>query len=153
MHRKTTDPALAKKPEKVRSKDGRKIYRIRKETVEPVFGIITSVIGLGRFLRREFEAVNAEWNLVCVAYNMKRLWRLCTAGPPKPRLIWRVIPPLGTVNGKPRRTTRSKSGHRWFLAPFRHPMLRGKPDSKEYRRYGASMPQQSRPFRHEIPPV
>ena len=60
--------------EKVRSEEGRKIYRKRKQTVEPVFGIIKSVIGLDQFLRRGFEAVNAEWNLVCAAYNMKRLW-------------------------------------------------------------------------------
>jgi transposase len=85
--RKITDPLLVTMQEKVRSDEGRKIYRKRKQTVEPVFGIIKSVIGMDQFLRRGFEAVNAEWNLVCTAYNMKRLWRLCTAGPPKPGLI------------------------------------------------------------------
>lgn len=82
-----TDPVLLKMQEKVRSEQGRKIYRKRKQTVEPVFGIIKSVLGLDQFLRRGFEAVDAEWNLVCTAYNLKRLWRLCTAGPPKPGLI------------------------------------------------------------------
>lgn len=87
--RKITDPLLVAMQEKVRGDEGRKIYRKRKQTVEPVFGIIKSVIGLDQFLRRGFEAVNAEWNLVCTAYNLKRLWRLCTAGPPRPGLTGR----------------------------------------------------------------
>lgn len=78
--RKVTDPVLVKMQEKVRSEEGRKIYRKRKQTVEPVFGIIKTVIGMDQFLRRGFEAVNEEWNLVCTAYNMKRLWRLSTSG-------------------------------------------------------------------------
>ena len=85
--RRITDPLLVAMQEKVRSDEGRKIYRKRKQTVEPVFGIIKSVIGLDQFLRREFAAVNAEWRLVCTAYNMKRLWWLCSAGPPKTGLI------------------------------------------------------------------
>ncbi|TVQ21057.1 MAG: IS5/IS1182 family transposase [Spirochaetaceae bacterium] len=74
------DPRLLAMREKVRSDEGRKIYGKRKQTVEPVFGIIRSVLGLDQFLRRGYEAVNAEWTLVCTAYNMKRLWRLCTVG-------------------------------------------------------------------------
>lgn len=65
--------------EKVRSTEGRKIYQKRKQSVEPVFGIIKSVLGFDQFLRRGFDAVNAEWNLVCTAYDLKRLWRLWAA--------------------------------------------------------------------------
>lgn len=81
--RRITDALPLKMQQKVRSDEGRKIYRKRKQTVEPVFGIIKSVIGLDQFLRRGITAVNAEWNRVCTAYNMKRFWRLCTDRPPE----------------------------------------------------------------------
>ncbi|WP_018527339.1 transposase [Alkalispirochaeta alkalica] len=75
------DPVLIAMREKVRSNEGRKIYQKRKQSVEPVFGIIKSVLGFDQFLRRGFNAVNAEWNLVCTAYNLKRMWRIATADP------------------------------------------------------------------------
>jgi transposase len=74
-------PVLIAMREKVRSDEGRKIYQKRKQSVEPAFGIIKSVLGFDQFLRRGFDAVNAEWNLVCTAYNVKRLWRLWTSLP------------------------------------------------------------------------
>ena len=55
---------------------GRKLYALRKQTVEPVFGIIKETMGFRRFsLRGEAKAAR-EWTLVCLAYNMKRLHRL-----------------------------------------------------------------------------
>jgi len=62
---------------------GKAIYAQRKVTSEPVFGIIKAVMGFRSFLLRGFESVNGEWNLVCMAYNIKRpptcyrddLWR------------------------------------------------------------------------------
>jgi hypothetical protein len=41
--------------------------------VEPVFGIIKSVIGFRQFLLRGSEKVSLEWTLVCLAYNLRRL--------------------------------------------------------------------------------
>lgn len=76
--RKVTDPVLVKMQQKVRSEQGRMVYRKRKQTVEPVFGIIKTIMGLDQFLRRGFKAVNDEWDLVCTAYNIKRLWRLAS---------------------------------------------------------------------------
>jgi len=58
---------------------GKQKYKLRQQTVEPVFGIIKSVLGFRRFLLRGLEQVKLEWALVCVAYNLKRLHRL--AGP------------------------------------------------------------------------
>ena len=58
---------------KLKSKKGKKIYKRRKETVEPVFGIIKSVMGFRQFMLRGLEKVNTEWALVRVAYNIKRL--------------------------------------------------------------------------------
>lgn len=55
---------------------GKAMYAQRKITSEPVFGIIKAVIGFRSFLLRGFEAVTGEWNLVCMAYNIKRLHAL-----------------------------------------------------------------------------
>lgn len=55
---------------------GRATYRLRQQSVEPVFGIIKHVLGFRRFMLRGHERVQNEWQLVCLAYNMKRLHRL-----------------------------------------------------------------------------
>ena len=61
---------------KLKTKKGKNIYKKRKETVEPVFGIIKSVMGFRQFMLRGLEKVNTEWTLVRVAYNFKRLHNL-----------------------------------------------------------------------------
>ena len=73
------DPRLLKMREKLRSDDGRRRYAKRKQTVEPVFGIIKDVIGFRRFLLRGTPKVNGEWSLVRLAYNIKRLFTLQAA--------------------------------------------------------------------------
>lgn len=55
---------------------GQARYRLRKQTVEPVFGIIKEVMGFRRFLLRGREKVSLEWTLVCVSYNLKRMFTL-----------------------------------------------------------------------------
>ena len=55
---------------------GREIYALRKQTVEPVFGIIKEAMGFRRFLMRGLEKVNLEWTLVTTSYNLKRLFNL-----------------------------------------------------------------------------
>ncbi len=52
---------------------GKAKYNLRKQTVEPVFGIIKSVLGFRQFLLRGLQKVGLEWQLVCLAYNLKRL--------------------------------------------------------------------------------
>ena len=47
--------------------------RLRKQTVEPVFGIVKEAMGFRQFLLRGLEKVEAEWALVTLAYNCKRL--------------------------------------------------------------------------------
>lgn len=61
---------------RLKTSAGREIYKQRKETVEPVFGIIKSVLGLRQFLLRGLDKVSIEWNLATLAYNMKRLHKL-----------------------------------------------------------------------------
>lgn len=52
---------------------GRAAYALRKQTVEPVFGIIKSVMGFRQFLLRGLDNVRNEWTLVCLAWNFKRM--------------------------------------------------------------------------------
>ena len=57
----------------LKTKAGRALYALRKQTVEPVFGIIKSVMGFRQFLLRGLENVGNEWTLVCLAWNLKRM--------------------------------------------------------------------------------
>jgi len=61
---------------RLQTKEGKAIYAQRKSTIEPIFGIIKQVMGFRQFLLRGFEKVQGEWNLVCLAYNLKRLHTL-----------------------------------------------------------------------------
>jgi transposase len=58
---------------KLKTKAGRVTYALRKQTVEPVFGIIKSVLGFRQFSLRGLAQVRGEWNLVCLAWNLKRM--------------------------------------------------------------------------------
>ena len=55
---------------------GRAIYAKRKCTVEPVFGIIKSILGFRQFSLRGLEKAKGEFNLVAMAWNLKRLFVL-----------------------------------------------------------------------------
>jgi transposase len=76
--RKVTDPRLVAMREKVSSEDGKRIYGKRASTVEPVFGTIKAAMGLRQFLLRGIEKVRIEWDLVCLAHNVRRIWGLAT---------------------------------------------------------------------------
>ncbi len=77
--KKVTDPRLVAMREKVNSEEGKRIYGKRASTVEPVFGTIKAAMGLRQFLLRGLDKVCIEWDLVCLAYNMKRIWSLAEA--------------------------------------------------------------------------
>jgi len=62
--------------EKMERVESRKKYKLRKQTAEPVFGTTKKWIGFTQFLLRGQEKVNGEWQLVMLAYNFKRLWRM-----------------------------------------------------------------------------
>jgi transposase len=55
---------------------GKAVYAKRKSTVEPVFGIIKAAMGFRHFLLRGLERVSGEWDLVCMAYNIRRMHAL-----------------------------------------------------------------------------
>jgi len=59
--------------DKLRTEQAKEKYRKRKSTVEPVFGIIKSILGFTQFRLRGIQNVKLEWTLVALAYNCKRL--------------------------------------------------------------------------------
>lgn len=75
----TPNPALAatqRMAARLTSERGRARYRRRKAIVEPVIGWIKAVLGFRRFSLRGEAQARGEWNLVCLAVNLKRLHRL-----------------------------------------------------------------------------
>jgi len=85
-HNPTLEERFAKVPEapkdpdsvnamahRMKTEAGKAFYAQRKSTVEPVFGIIKEVMGFRRFMLRGLDAVQGEWLLVCMAFNLKRL--------------------------------------------------------------------------------
>jgi hypothetical protein len=55
---------------------GKAIYRLRKCSVEPVFGIIKETLGFRQFSLRGTEKVTGELGLVSLAFNLKRIFVL-----------------------------------------------------------------------------
>jgi transposase len=65
---------------RLKTREGRDLYALRKQTPEPVFGIIKSVMGFRQFLLRGIDKVRGEWSLVTMAWNLKRMFVLCPQG-------------------------------------------------------------------------
>lgn len=61
------------------TKNGKARYKLRKQTVEPVFGIIKEAMGFRQFHLRGRPKVELEWNLLSLAYNMRRMFNLVGA--------------------------------------------------------------------------
>jgi len=61
---------------RLRTPEGKANYNLRKQTVEPVFGIIKEVLGFRRFSMRGKEKAATEWTLICLSYNLKKLFTL-----------------------------------------------------------------------------
>jgi transposase len=66
-------PWMLQMKEKIESESGRALYSKRKQTVEPVFGVIKAAMGFRQFLLRGINKIRGEWQLVTLAYNFKRL--------------------------------------------------------------------------------
>ena len=64
---------------RLKTPEGRALYALRKQTPEPVFGIIKSVLGFRQFSMRGLEKARGEWSLVTMAWNMKRMFVLTPA--------------------------------------------------------------------------
>ena len=75
----TPAPNAGKKEQmkhRLKTEQGKALYKQRKQTVEPVFGIIKEVLGFRRFSMRGKEKVESEWCLICLSYNLKKLFTL-----------------------------------------------------------------------------
>jgi len=79
---------LAAMSHRLQTPEGKKLYALRKQIPEPVFGIIKSVMGFRQFLLRGLDQVQGEWSLVTMAWNMKRMYaRRRLKRPPAARVI------------------------------------------------------------------
>ena len=68
------DPTPAERMKhRLQTKEGKQIYAQGKSTVEPALGIMKQIIGFRQFLLSGFENAKGEWNLLCIAYNLKRM--------------------------------------------------------------------------------
>ncbi|NKC34664.1 transposase, partial [Falsiroseomonas selenitidurans] len=74
--RRITEPWRLDMQAKLDTPDAKARYARRKQTVEPVFGIIKAALGFTRFQLRGLANVTAEWTLTALAYNCRRLHRL-----------------------------------------------------------------------------
>ena len=62
----------------LKTRRGRQLYALRKSTVEPVFGLIKRVMKFRQFSLRGVTGARGEWNVVCLAWNLKRMNALAT---------------------------------------------------------------------------
>ena len=64
---------------RLKTPDGKALYALRKQTPEPVFGIVKEVLGFRQFLLRSLESACGEWSMVTMAWNLKRMFALSLA--------------------------------------------------------------------------
>ena len=60
---------------KLRTAEGRAVYKLRQAVVEPVFGQIKATRGFRRFRLRGLAKVEAEGKLLCAPPNLLKLFR------------------------------------------------------------------------------
>ena len=65
--------AMTRMAHRLKTRAGRALYGLRRQTVEPVFGIIKQAMGFRQFLLRGLEKASGEWTLAALAWNIKRL--------------------------------------------------------------------------------
>ena len=62
--------------EKMNTDESKKIYSLRKITVEPVYGHMKQNLGFREFLLRGLEKVKIEMNLISIAHNLQKIHRM-----------------------------------------------------------------------------
>lgn len=85
--------------ERFASPEGKKLYALRQETVEPVFGQMKSNTGFDRFGLWGLDGATAEAALICLAHNVRK----CAAKAAKGTFLAAVVfiaVLLGFVNGR-----------------------------------------------------
>jgi transposase len=79
----TGAPMKEQMAHRLNTPEGKALYKQRKQTVEPVFGIIKEALGFRRFSMRGKEKAETEWCLVCLSYNLKKIFTLSEGCAPK----------------------------------------------------------------------
>ena len=59
---------------KMLSREGALIYQTRKKVVECIFGHLKRNLGFREFLLRGIKGTKIEFNLACIASNLRRVW-------------------------------------------------------------------------------
>ena len=72
--------ALQRQIQKQKVPDNKELLAKRKQIVEPVFGIIKENYGFRRFTVRGLENVRTQWSLICTSYNLRKLFKVWSAG-------------------------------------------------------------------------
>jgi transposase len=60
--------------DKMKTEEAKKIFGQRKQVVEPAIGNYKENLGFREFLTRGLESVRNEFNLVCTAVNLRKIW-------------------------------------------------------------------------------
>lgn len=68
--------AIERLQHRLQTAEGKALYSQRKYKIEPLFGVIKQVMGFRQFMLRGFEKAQGEWTLICIAYNLKRLFKI-----------------------------------------------------------------------------
>jgi transposase/IS5 family transposase len=79
LGRAGTAPCTQRMDAKMRSEQGRQRFKRRKAIVEPVYGWIKQVLGFRAFSMRGIAKARAEWNLVSLVVNLRRMATLGVA--------------------------------------------------------------------------
>ncbi len=66
-------PLMTAMADRLKRAGRRSRYRLRKQTVEPVFGQIKQARGFRQFLMRGLDKVRGEWAMICTAHNLLKL--------------------------------------------------------------------------------
>ena len=74
-----SETAMEKMRYRLKTPAGRKLYALRKQTPEPVFGIIKSMMGFRQFRLRGLENARGEWSLETMSWNLERMFALQSA--------------------------------------------------------------------------
>jgi Transposase DDE domain len=71
-----SDSPMRTMAHRLNARRGKALYSLRKQTPEPAFGIIKSVMGFRQFLLRGLDNAKGEWNLVTMSWNIRRIFAL-----------------------------------------------------------------------------
>ena len=75
IERSPYEDVIKKQRDRQKNPQNKKLLSKRKAIVEPVFGWIKHNLGFRRWSYRGLESVDAQWNMICVSVNLKKLYK------------------------------------------------------------------------------